>query len=288
MKFSAGQSQPWSPVSCETFQRNVLNVRDAVLETRIHQPTVGLILGSGLGGLASQIAHCTNIPYAQLPGFPQTAAAGHAGQLCLGFLGGMPVAVMQGRAHRYEGWSNQAVEFPVHCLQALGVDTLIATNAAGGLNPRYRAGDLMAIDSHIDMLWYRRMVHPQSTTPRRASIYDRDTIELCKRLARAGNTALHSGTYLATLGPTYETRNEYRVFRELGGDAVGMSTLPEVKAASELGMRVVAFSVITNVASTDVPQSTTHEEVVSCGDAAGPDLMKIIVQLLSTWSGEPD
>lgn len=288
MKSRSGQSQPWSPVSNKAFQRNVLLARDAVLATRIHQPCVGLILGSGLGGLVGQIAHCTKIPYTQLPGFPKTAAAGHAGQLCLGFLGGLPVAVMQGRAHRYEGWSNQAVEFPVHCLRALGVDTLIATNAAGGLNPRYRPGDLMAIDSHIDMLWYRRMVHPQTMSPRRSGIYDRDSIELCKRFARADDTTLHQGTYLGTLGPTYETRNEYRAFRELGGDAVGMSTLPEVKAASELSMRVVAFSVITNVASTDEPQSTTHEEVVACGNAAGPDLMMIIVQLLSTWSGEPD
>lgn len=278
----------WSLLSPKSLDEKVAIARDAIHHTRIHQPAVAIILGSGLGGLADTLQHATSVSYQAIPGFPQTAAAGHAGRLVLGFLGGMPVVVMQGRAHRYEGWPNQAIEFPVHCMHALGAQTLIVTNAAGGLNPRYRAGDLMAIDGHIDMLWYRQMMHAQARRTRYDGIYDRDAIEACKRFARSDDTVLHQGTYLGTLGPTYETRNEYRAFRELGGDAVGMSTLPEVKAAGDLGMNVVGFSVITNVASTDVPQSTTHDEVVECGNAAGPNLMRIITSLLHMWAGEPD
>ncbi|GAB5406398.1 MAG: purine nucleoside phosphorylase I, inosine and guanosine-specific [Aureliella sp.] len=278
----------WSLLSEKDFADEVVSARDAILRTRIHQPAVGIILGSGLGALVDDIQHPSSVAYPEIPGFPQTAAVGHAGKLVLGFLGGLPVVVMQGRAHRYEGWPSQAVEFPVHCMSALGAQTLIVTNAAGGLNPRYRAGDLMAIDGHIDMLWYRQMVHAQKRRTRNDGVYDRDALEHCKRFARRDDTVLHQGTYLGTLGPTYETRNEYRAFRELGGDAVGMSTLPEVKAASECGMSVVGFSVITNVASTDVPQSTTHEEVVDCGNAAGPKLMRIITNLLHMWAGEPD
>lgn len=278
----------WELLSQEQFAAQVIVARDAIHQSRIHQPAVAIILGSGLGGLVDDIQHPSSLAYPDIPGFPQTAAAGHAGKLILGFLGGMPVVVMQGRAHRYEGWPNQAVEFPVHCMHALGAQTLIVTNAAGGLNPRYRPGDLMAIDGHIDMLWQRQMVHPQQPRPRGGDIYDRETIEHCKRFSRRDDTVLHQGTYLGTLGPTYETRSEYRAFRELGGDAVGMSTLPEVKAASELGMGIVGFSVITNVASTDVPQSTTHEEVVDCGNTAGPKLLRIITSLLNMWSGEPD
>ncbi len=278
----------WPLLSEEGFADKVDSAREAIHKIRIHQPAVAIILGSGLGGLVDDIQHPSSVPYTEIPGFPQTAAAGHAGKLILGFLGGLPVVVMQGRAHRYEGWPSQAVEFPVHCMHALGAETLIVTNAAGGLNPRYRAGDLMAIDGHIDMLWYRQMIHPQQRHTRNDGIYDREAIEHCKHFARLDNTVLHQGAYLGTLGPTYETRNEYRAFRELGADAVGMSTLPEVKAASELGMSVVGFSVITNVASTDVPQSTTHEEVVDCGNAAGPKLLRIVTNLLHMWAGEPD
>ncbi|HBE70888.1 MAG TPA: purine-nucleoside phosphorylase [Planctomycetaceae bacterium] len=278
----------WTLLSPTQLANKVDAARCAIQAIKFHQPTVAIVLGSGLGGLADAIDHAHFIPYDQIPDMPQTHAAGHAGRLVLGHLGGMPVVVMQGRAHRYEGWPNQAVEFPIRCMHALGARRLIVTNAAGGLNPRFRAGDLMVIDSHIDLLWDRRVRHRQTPRPRSGNVYDRATIENAKQIARLSNTVLHQGTYLATLGPTYETRNEYRMFREIGGDAVGMSTLPEVKAARELEMDVTAFSVITNVASTDEPQSTTHDEVVECGKEAGPKLQKIICELLSMWSGEPD
>lgn len=270
------------------FQAVVERGRDETLARRLLQPEVAIILGSGLGGLASQVQHATSIPYHEIPGFPQTSAGGHAGRLVLGFLAGLPVVVMQGRAHRYEGWANQHVQLPVHCMHALGAKTLIATNAAGGLNPRYRQGDLMAIDGHIDLLWDRSGAQCQFTKMRGSPAYNQAEIEQSKQIARRGNCVLHQGTYVGTLGPTYETRNEYRMFREIGGDAVGMSTIPEICAASRLGMRAIGYSVITNVASTDMPQATTHAEVVQSGDQAGPKLMAIILGLLESWSGEPD
>lgn len=275
-------------LEAEKFAKRVQQARDQILDYRLLQPEIAIILGSGLGGLADCVQHPSSIAYSEIPGFPPTSAAGHAGRLILGFLAGLPVVVMQGRAHRYEGWSNSQVQFPVHCMHALGARTLIATNAAGGLNPRYRQGDLMAIDGHIDFLWARQQRTASAEAVRGIQPYDLDAIDRSQQIARVHNTCLHRGTYIGTLGPTYETRNEYRMFRELGGDAVGMSTIPEIRAARGLMMRTIAYSVITNVASTDVPQSTNHAEVVDSGNQAGPKLMRIILGLLESWSGEPD
>lgn len=272
-----------------------------VLEQRLLQPRVAIVLGSGLGELASYVEHPEAIDYSMLDGFPRTHAAGHAGKLITGYLAGLPVALLQGRAHRYEGLTDSDLAFPIHCLNQIGASILITTNAAGGLNPRYRAGELMVIDQHIDFLWTtphaRTFGHGQGQplqalncdVPMRGpSPYDFDLLSRAKEAARLENIELHQGTYLATLGPTYETRSEYRMFRTFGADAVGMSTVPEVVAARQLDMRVLAFSVITNVASTDAPQTTTHEEVISFGNQAGPRLLRIVQRLLADLAGQPD
>jgi purine-nucleoside phosphorylase len=263
-----------------------------VLRHRIWQPQVAIVLGSGLGGLGDCLKHRASIPYCDIPHFCPTHANGHAGQLLTGYLSGVPVILLQGRPHRYEGIANHHSGFPIRCLHALGAKLLITTNAAGGLNPRFCAGDLMVIDSHIDFLWARRMWgQPPATeqlAPSRVPPYDWKLIESVKSIARRQDVGLHQGCYLATLGPTYETRSEYRMFRWTGADAVGMSTIPEVLTARSLGMQVLAFSVITNVASTDVPQSTTHAEVVASGKAAGPRLLSIIEQVLDELAGQPD
>ncbi|QDV24740.1 purine-nucleoside phosphorylase [Aureliella helgolandensis] len=270
----------------------VAEARDRVFAKRIFQPRVAIVLGSGLGDLATRLTHPTALPYSEIPGFPRTHAVGHAGQLILGFLAGVPVVLMQGRAHRYEGFSNLHVRFPIRCLHALGATTLIVTNAAGGLNTRFQKGDLMAIDSHIDFLWNRQQwgkPHVRPTPPLRGKCpYDFGLIHHANSIARRKDITLHQGTYLATLGPTYETRGEYRMFRQLGADAVGMSTVPEVLTARELSMQVLGFSVITNVASTDIPQSTSHSEVVDLGNEAGPRLMDILEDLLQDMAGQPD
>lgn len=277
----------------ETVSTRIAESVDAITQRKLFQPQVAIVLGSGLGDLAFRVKHATQIPYGTIPHFPSTHAAGHAGQLWLGFLSGMPVVLMQGRAHRYEGRANSEVEFPIRCLHALGASTLITTNAAGGLNTRFQTGDLMVLDSHMDFLWERApnapSMDPHGVSPQRnGNPYDYSLIRRSREIAHKGGIDLHQGCYLATLGPTYETRSEYRMFRWMGADAVGMSTVPEVLAARSCGMNVLGFSVITNVASTDVPSSTTHQEVVDSGNQAGPKLMQIIQEILEDMAGQPD
>lgn len=293
-------STPIHLLSSAEFQCLVQRARDQVLAHRLFQPAVACILGSGLGGLADSVAHPVAIDYAEIPGFTKTHAVGHAGRLITGYIGGVPVVLMQGRSHRYEGHSHAQLQFPVHVMHALGAKTLIATNAAGGLNTRFEVSDLMVIDSHIDFLWRRSMWANRPTSDdqpaarmgdqalRGRNPFSHHLIRRSKAIARSQGAVLHQGCYLGTLGPTYETRSEYRSFRWMGADAVGMSTVPEVLAARDLGMDVLAFSVITNVASTDVPSLTTHDEVVHSGNQAGPRLQRIIEQLLSEMSGQPD
>lgn len=263
-----------------------------VLGQRLWQPTIALVLGSGLGALAKRVTHSSKLAYSDIPHFCATYADGHAGELVMGYLAGLPVVILQGRAHRYEGIANHQASYPVRCMQALGASVLITTNAAGGLNPRYRPGDLMLIDSHIDFLWARglweRTHQAPPLAPSRATVYASCLGQRALAVACRLATPIQQGCYLATLGPTYETRSEYRMFRWMGADAVGMSTLPEVLAAQSLGMRTLAFSVISNVASTDVPQATTHAEVVAACHAAGPRLMDIIEGVLQELAGQPD
>jgi len=261
---------------------------------RLLQPRVAIILGSGLGSLADEVVHATRLPYQQIPYFQTPHASGHAGQLVLGYLAGVPVVLMQGRVHRYEGFASETIEFPLHVMQALGASIFLATNAAGGLNPRYRAGDLMLIDQHINCLWPRAQAlthaptaHPMSLRTL-AQVYDRELLERVSQLALQGKIPVQRGTYVATLGPTYETRAEYRMFRAMGGDAVGMSTVPEVLAARWLGLRTLAISVITNVAMTDFPRSTNHTEVLQQGAQAGPKLKKLVVDFLEDLAGPAD
>ena len=286
---------------CKTLVENTCK---AIFARRIHQPKVAIVLGSGLGELANHVEHAESIAYAELPCFPRTHALGHAGKLITGYLAGMPVALMQGRSHRYEGYTDTDLSLPIHCLHGIGARTLIVTNAAGGLNPRFRGGELMVIDQHLDFLWttphartvgYRAYVIPTGPdslgceVPLHGSTpYDYDLLDRAKSVARREDIALHQGTYLSTLGPTYETRGEYRMFRSFGADAVGMSTVPEVVAARQLEMRVLAFSVITNVASTDLPSPTSHAEVIDAGNMAGPRLMRLVCGVLGDLAGQPD
>lgn len=252
-------------------------------------PEVAIILGSGLGGLADSIEHPTKIPYSQIPHFPVPSAQGHAGNLVLGFLSGMPVVAMQGRIHRYEGFSPDEVCFPLRCMQQLGAQTLIVSNASGGVNPRYISGDLVAIDQHINFLGQPSQAdYAQTTLGRNGDIYHRGLIERAHEHARRHGFALHQGTYLATLGPTYETRSEYRFFRAIGADVVGMSTVPETLCAAQLGMRVLAFSIVTNVALPDHSTSTNHLEVISWSEIAAPKLRQVVMGVLQELAGPAD
>lgn len=283
--------------SNEAYADLVAQARRAVQSRTVLRPAVACILGSGLGGLANRVQHAVSLDYSEIPGFPKPSAAGHRGRLILGYLSGLPVALMQGRCHRYEGRTRREIQFPIHVLRGLGADSLIATNAAGGLNPRFEVGDLMVIDSHLDFLGPDR--HPSNPIHRQTagggqlslrgkSPYDPSVIRRIREIALRKGIGLNRGCYLGTLGPTYETRSEYRFFRGCGADAVGMSTIDEVLAARDLAMKVLAFSVITNVACSEVASPTTHDEVVEAGIQAGPQLMSLIEQWLEDLSGQPD
>lgn len=266
------------------------------------QPTTGIILGSGLSGLADEIRDGVRIKYADLPGLVCTTAAGHRGELICGTLDGVKMIAMAGRLHRYEGRSDDQVTFPVRLMSALGVGRLIVTNAAGALNPMLNVGDIVVISDHIDLAKARshwlvsgRLEHwPQlaheSVQHRLLSktgcdLYDRSLRRLALRAARQGDFPASLGVYLATLGPTYETRAEYRMMRSFGADVVGMSTAPEVRAAFVLGMRVLGLSLVSNVARPDAPQVTDHQEVLAAGHAAASRLRSIIAAVLHSAIG---
>jgi len=257
------------------------------------RPGVGIVLGSGLGGLADEVAEAVQIDFGDLPGFTPSTAAGHRGQLLLGKLEGVDVALMAGRVHRYEGHSDAAVSFPVRLMAALGARRLIVSNAAGGLNPLLQVGDIVVIADHIDLA--RRAGRPlavsnAATEPTAvvrglsaavSELYDRSLIQVALAAARDGDFHACPGIYLATLGPTYETRAEYRMMRFFGADVVGMSTAPEVAVAKTLRMEVLGLSVVSNVAQPDAQQTTSHQEVLAVGHRAAANLRKIIAAALA-------
>ena len=247
-------------------------------------PEAAIILGSGLGGLADKIEKASVIPFAKIPGFASSTAGGHRGQLILGTISGANVVAMAGRLHRYEGWSNDEVTFPVAVMHALGARKLVVSNAAGGLNPKLCVGDILIIRDHINFLGglFPSMVFPTADgdpipgISRRGNVYDDAMSSLAMEASRLKNFAAYEGTYLATLGPTYETRAEYRMMRKLGADVAGMSTVPEVLVASRLGMWVLGLSMVSNVASPDVAVVADHSEVLEAGKAAEVKMEAIV------------
>lgn len=257
----------------------------AIRKTWLGEPAWGIVLGSGLGRLAMEIEAEAMFAYADLPHFPRSTAAGHAGQLVCGSLAGTPVVAMQGRFHLYEGWSAEQASFPVRVMKALGARSLMLSNAAGGLDPHFNIGDIMVIDDQINLMFRNPLigVNDDSLGPRfpdMSAPYCTQLIETALATARRDDFTLHRGVYVGMLGPTYETRAEYRMLRRIGGDAAGMSTVPETIAAIHGGMRVAAFSAITNVCSPDLLSETTHEEVVAAADSAAARLTTIVKALV--------
>ncbi|MFK8110555.1 MAG: purine-nucleoside phosphorylase [Rubripirellula sp.] len=248
------------------------------------KPQVAIILGSGLGGLADLISDATAIPFGSIPGFRTSSASGHRGQLILGQLERIPVIAMAGRLHRYEGWTNDEIAFPLQVMSALGANRLIVSNAAGGVNPKLRVGDIVVIRDHINWMgggfrWNRNF---DVLAPYRTELYDEEMSKLAIRTAVAQNFNAYEGSYLATLGPTYETRSEYRMMRKIGADVAGMSTVPEVLAASRLNMRILGLSMVSNVASPDIAVSANHQEVLEAGKAAEVKMEGIVRGVLSS------
>ena len=251
-----------------------------------NRPTVGIILGSGLGSFTKEIKIEKEIPYADIPHFPVSTVEGHVGKLIFGELSGKKMVAMAGRFHYYEGYSAEQVVFPVRVLKFLGIDTLLISNAAGTVNPSYKVGDLMIITDHISQLTPNPLIGKNYKElgprfPDMSEPYQKDLIKKVKDIATKKNIRIHEGVYVAVTGPTFETRAEYKMILALGGDAVGMSTVPETIAAVHMGLPVFAMSVITDVGLRDDGLVTTHEEVLQAARDAEPHFKTLISELVA-------
>lgn len=245
------------------------------------RPRVGIILGTGLGGLVEKISVSESLAYEDLPHFPRSTVEGHAGRLLFGQLGKKDVAVMQGRVHFYEGYSPQRVTFPVRVLKKIGIEILIISNAAGGLDPLYAPGDVMLICDHINLTGQNPLIGPPLETlgprfPEMTAVYDRELIRLAEEAAMEEKLHLQKGVYVGVAGPSLETPAETRFLRMIGGDAVGMSTIPEVIAAVHCGLRILAFSAISNVNLPDCMKPATLDEILANAAIAGKKLIQIV------------
>lgn len=247
-------------------------------------PVCGIVLGSGLGGLAAHVTDATRIPFSHVPGFPTATVAGHAGQLILGTLADRPVAMMAGRFHMYEGHDASLAAFPVRVLHALGAPVYLASNAAGGVRRTFVPGDLMVIADHMNLMFRNPLAGPveagDERFPDMSRPYDPELQTLLHDAARTVGVTLQLGVYCGLLGPTYETPAEVRMLERLGVDAVGMSTVPEVIVARAIGMRVAAVSCITNKAAGLSLQTLNHEEVVATGKAVAADFEALITEFV--------
>ncbi len=257
-----------------------MNEAAAILAVRRHR--VGVVLGSGLGAVADAVEDGVVIGYDELPGFPVPTVAGHAGRAILGTIGGVSVAIFQGRAHLYEGGDPDALRTPIRALSAAGATTLILTNAAGSLRPEVGPGSLMAITDHINLTGANLLIGPndESIGPRFPSLrdaYDPALLDLLRSTAADLEVPLAEGVYLAVTGPSFETPAEIRAFRTLGADAVGMSTVQETILARHCGLRVAAISVITNLAEGMSPEPLSHEQTLRDAQRAAGDLTRLLL-----------
>lgn len=244
-------------------------------------PQIGLILGSGLGVLADEIEQAIKIPYSDIPNFPVSTVEGHAGQLVYGQLEGATVVVMQGRFHYYEGYSFDKVTFPVRVMKALGVEQLVVTNAAGGVNESFEPGDLMIISDHINNMGGNPLIGPNDSAlgvrfPDMSEAYSKRLRQLAKDVANDIGLRVREGVYVANTGPAYETPAEIRMIRIMGGDAVGMSTVPEVIVARHAGMEVLGISCISNMAAGILDQPLTHDEVIETTEKVKADFLRFV------------
>lgn len=248
-------------------------------------PRTGIILGTGLGGLAEMIDVAATVSYGDVPGFPEPTVETHSGRLVFGTLGGTPVVAMQGRFHRYEGYSLQQVAFPVRVLKALGADTLVVSNVSGGMNPLWSVGELVLIDDHINLLGDSPLIGPNVDElgprfPDMSEPYDLALQELARSAALEMGIRLNRGVYVAVPGPQLETRAEYRMLRAMGADVVGMSTVPEVIVARHMDMRVLGLSIITDACLPDALEPVDVSRIIEAAGAAEPHLTRLIERVV--------
>lgn len=259
----------------------------AFLQSKVaDMPKIGIILGTGLGPIADMIEDKTVIPYKEIPNFPVSTVQGHSGNFIFGNLGGKRVMAMQGRFHYYEGYDMKTVTFPVRVMQALGVETLIVSNASGGMNKEFHVGDVMIITDHINIfpehpLRGKNYEELGTRFPAMVDAYSKRLVELADKIAEEKGMRLMHGVYVGVTGPTFETPAEYEYYRVIGGDAVGMSTVPEVIVARHAGMEVFGLSVITDLGGKDITDVPTHEEVQQAAKTAEPLTKALVHELVS-------
>jgi purine-nucleoside phosphorylase len=256
-----------------------------------HTARVGVIFGTGLGNVAREIENHVTIPYDTIPHFPVSTVTSHVGQLVCGTLAGVSVVAMEGRFHAYEGYSFQQLTFPVRVMKALGADTLIVSNACGGMNPFYRRGDIMVIDDHINLLGGNPLIgiNDDNLGPRFPDMscpYDPQLVDCAMEIARRENFVAHRGVYVAVTGPNLETRAEYRFLRTIGADVVGMSTVPEVIVAVHANMRVLGLSVITDMCFPDALEPANIDLILTAAAESEPKLRAIVLGVLKRIAAE--
>ena len=265
----------------ERYKANVDEAADFVEEHANQTPRLGLILGTGLGPLGEAIDVDTTLPYDEIPHFPESTAPSHEGQFLLGTLEGVPVVGMQGRFHLYEGYSPRQVTFPIRVLGTVGVETLIISNAAGGMNPKFSAGNIMLITDHINFQGVNPLAGPNVEEwgprfPDMSEPYDPGLRELAAQTALDINLKLQRGVYVSVIGPNLETKAEYRMLRRMGADVVGMSTVPEVIVARHMNIRVMALTVITDECFPDALEPVSVEEIIEISDSTAPHVTRLV------------
>ncbi|WP_072906235.1 purine-nucleoside phosphorylase [Anaerobranca californiensis] len=263
-----------------------LNQTVSYLKERVSfQPEIGMILGSGLGVLAEEIEDAVKIPYEEIPNFPVSTVSGHAGNLVFGYLQGKSVVAMQGRFHYYEGYSQIEVTFPVRVMKLLGVEKLLVTNAAGGVNKGFNVGQLMLITDHINLTGSNPLIGPNLDElgvrfPDMSEAYNKDLGKIAKKVAQSLGINLAEGVYVGFSGPNYETPQEIEMVRTIGGDAVGMSTVPEVIVANHCGLKVLGISCITNMAAGILDQPLDHSEVIQVTKQVREDFIQLVKNII--------
>jgi purine-nucleoside phosphorylase len=270
---------------------DIIKARDLIQSKTPLRPAVGCVLGSGLGAFADEVTERTEIPYSDIPGWPPSTAVGHAGKLIIGSVGGTPVAVMAGRVHFYEGYSIHEVVFPTRVLGAMGVRSLLLTNAAGGIHAGYKQGCLVLLCDHINLQGVNPLVGPNNDEfgprfPDMSEAYCREFRELAHSAARELGIELYEGVYAGLSGPSYETPAEIRYLRTIGADLVGMSTVPEAIVAAHMGMRTMAISCVTNLAAGISPTKLSHSEVMETGERVRGDLTALLRKVLPKMAPE--
>ncbi len=264
------------------------------IETRVTVwPSVAVVLGSGLGAFADSLQEPTVIPYREIPGWPQSTAAGHAGKLVVGLLDGFPVAALSGRVHLYEGYTPQQVVYGIRTLGILGIETLVLTNAAGGVNPNYHPGQLVLIADHINLMGQNPLTGPNEDTwgqrfPDMSEAYAKRCREIARKAGKEMGVDLAEGIYAAVPGPNYETPAEVRYLRAIGADLVGMSTVPETIAANHMGMSVLGISCVTNLAAGVTDQRLNHSEVLEAGERVKDKIIELLRRVLPRLPPDPN